>query len=300
MAMADSTNWVLVANPAAGGGHGRKRAERAAAALESAGQTIDLCFTREPGHATELARRAVREKAERLIVCGGDGTIREVVLALAHSPVELGLLPFGTANDFARALSVPRRFDQALHTLLHGRSRRLDLGRVEDRLFCTVAAFGFDAEISHAMSTGRIPFSGTTGYLYAALTHLSTYQPPHVRIAGEFGTFEGEVLLVASGNTSSYGGGMKIVPTADPQDGKLDVCIVGKMSRWKILNVLPRLFSGSHIHHPAVRLERSSWLQIETSRPHIMHADGEYLAETPATLQIEPAALSVILPAANT
>ena len=163
----------------------------------------------------------------------------------------------------------------------------------------TVATFGFDAEISHAVCTGQTLFSGTAGYICAALKHLAVYRPPRVRIAGEFGTIQGEVFLVATGNTRSYGGGMKIVPFADPQDGKLDVCIVEPVSRWTILNLLPRIFSGGHIRHPAVRLERTAWLRIETSSPRILHADGEYLGETPATIETAPAALRVIQPPAS-
>lgn len=290
-------SWVLIANPAAGGGRGRRRGEQAAAALRRAGQPVELLLTRERGHATELARRAVQEGCQRLVVSGGDGTIREVLPALAHGSVPLGILPFGTANDLARALGVPRRLEGAVRTLLQGRPSQLDLGRVGESLFSTVAAFGFDAEISQAMAAGQLPFSGTLGYLWATLGHLSRYRPPHIRLEGEFGQYEGEVLLVATGNTACYGGGMKIVPPADPRDGKLDVCIVGQVSRSTILAVLPRLFWGGHVRHPAVRLERTAWLRIHTCEPRLMHADGEYLTHTPALIQVAPAALPVVLPA---
>ena len=115
-----SDNWVLIANPAAGRGQARPGAEKAARTLESSGQTVDLRFTRERGHAAELACQAVREGAARLIVCGGDGTLSEVLPGLAYGPVALGLLPCGTGNDFARSVGISRRFDQALRTLLHG------------------------------------------------------------------------------------------------------------------------------------------------------------------------------------
>jgi diacylglycerol kinase (ATP) len=292
-------NWVLIANPAAGGGRARKAAERAARFLERKGQSLDLRFTRAPGHAGELAHQAVADGAARLIACGGDGTIIELLPALAHNPAALGLLPAGTSNDFARALGIPRRLDRALDVLLHGQIHKLDLGRVQNRLFCTVAAFGFDAEINHAVNSGQIPLSGTPGYIYAAFKHLSAYRPPRVCITGEFGEYRGEILLVASGNTHSYGGGMRIVPAADPQDGKLDICIAGKLSRCSILKLLPRVFSGGHINHPAVRCERTSWLKIETDEPRMIYADGEHIGETPAILRSELGALAVVLPGAT-
>ena len=289
-------NWVIIANPAAGGGHARKAAERAARFLERSGQPLDLQFTRASGHAGELAHQAVADGVKRLIACGGDGTILELLPALAHKSIVLGLLPVGTSNDFARGLGIPRRLDRALDILQHGQIRNLDLGRMRDRLFCTVAAFGFDAEINHAVNSGRIPFSGTPGYLYAAFKHLSAYRPPRVCLSGEFGEYRGEILLVATGNTHSYGGGMRIVPTADPQDGNLDVCIVDKLSRRSIISLLPRVFSGGHLNHPAVRCVRSSWLSIETDEPRLIYADGEHLGETPAILRSEPAALTMVLP----
>jgi diacylglycerol kinase (ATP) len=289
--------WALIANPAAGGGRGQQVAEAAAQSLRQRGQPVDLRLTQAPGHALELARQALQEGCERLVVCGGDGTIREVLPALARTQVPLGLLPFGTANDLARALKVPRRLDQALQVLRRGRPTAIDLGRSGEALFCTVAAFGFDAQISEAMRQGRIPFPGTAGYLWATLAHLFRFCPLQVRLKGEFGGFEGEVLLVATANTSSYGGGMKIAPAADPRDGKLEVCIVRQVSKPTILGLLPRLFWGGHVHHPAVRVERTAWLEISADQPHLLHADGEPLAHAPLRLEALPAALQVVLPA---
>lgn len=289
-------SWVLIANPVAGGGRGRRVAEAAALSLQRAGRPVELYLTAAPGHAADLARQAVKAGCERLVVCGGDGTIREVLPALLHTQIPLGLLPFGTANDLARALGVPRQLDRALQVLLRGRPTPIDLGKAGEALFCTVAAFGFDAEISEAMRQGRTPFPGTAGYLYATLGHLFRFRPPVVRLEGEFGTFEGEVLLVATANTRSYGGGMKIAPAADPRDGKLEVCIVRQVPKRTILAVLPRLFWGGHVYHPAVSMERTSWLRIHTAEPQLLHADGEPLAHTPVTIEALPAALQVVLP----
>ena len=230
-------SWVLIANPAAGSGRGQRVAEAAAQSLQRAGRPIDLRLTRAAGHAVELARQAVQEGCERLVVCGGDGTIREVLPALAHTQVPLGLLPFGTANDLARALGIPRRLDRALQVLLQGRPAPIDLGKSGVALFCTVAAFGFDAEISEAMRQGRIPFAGTLGYLYTTLGHIFRFLPPQVRLEGEFGVYGGEVLLVATANTRSYGGGMQIAPAADPQDLK-------RFPALKLITIDDPLFGG--------------------------------------------------------
>ena len=292
-----SGHWVLIANPQAGNGRGRMIAKRALTCLENAGQAVDLHFTREKGHGTELAHQAVAAGAERRIVCGGDGTISETLPALADSAIPLGLLPFGTANDFARALDIPRKVNPAIHTLLQGQVCPIDLGRARNRLFTTVAAFGFDAEISHRMSNGQVPFSGTAGYLFETWRHTATYRPVPVLLLGDFGTIHQEVLQVSTANTRSYGGGIQIAPGARADDGLFDLIIIDSVPRWTILSVLPRLFSGKHIAHPAVRIERTSQLELHTDEPRVMHADGEYLGETPMNLQVCPEALMVVLPA---
>ena len=291
-----SANWILIANPTAGAGRGRSIAERATLALQDAGQAVELRYTREKGHGAELAQNAVAEDAARLVVCGGDGTIGEVLPALAGSDTALGILPFGTANDLARALDIPRKVDAAVDTLLNGRIERIDLGRAGERFFATVAAFGFDAEISDRMASGQVPLSGTVGYLYETWRHIARYQPPQVRLRGDFGEIEQQVLQVSSANTRSYGGGIQIAPGADPGDGLFEVVIIDYVPRRTILSVLPRLFSGKHITHPAVRVERTARLEIHTDQPRVMHADGEYLGDTPLILETCPNALQIVRP----
>ena len=291
-----SKPWVLIANPTAGSVRARRFAERAALGLQDAGQAVELRYTRAKGHGAELARQAVAEGAERLVVCGGDGTINETLPALAGSHTALGLLPFGTGNDLSRALGVPRRVDAAVHTLLHGEVRTLDLGRAGDRFFATVAAFGFDAEISHRMACGHLLLSGTVGYLLAAWHHIAHYQPARVRLRGDFGEIEREVLQVSTANTRSYGRGLCIAPEADAGDGLFDVVVVDAVPRRTILQLMPRLFAGSHVRHPAVRVERTARLEIHTETPRMAYADGEYLGQTPLVLETSPAALRVVVP----
>lgn len=291
------TTWI-VANALAGGGRSRQRAEQVALALQQAGRKVELHYTRAKGHGFILAQQAVEAGAPVLLACGGDGTINETLPALAGSATALGLLPFGTANDLARALGVPRKLKGAIRYALMGRIAPMDLGRIGERYFATVAAFGFDAEISHAMSSGQIPLTGTAGYLLQTLRHLGHYRAPHVVLRGDFGTIEQRVFLVASGNTRSYGGDMRITPDADPHDGLLDVCIADELSSWEALALLPRIFSGRHIRHPAVRIERTRYLEICCQEPRVVYADGEFVGQTPLTLHCEAAALQVLLPAA--
>jgi diacylglycerol kinase (ATP) len=266
--------------------------------LHEAGHEVVVRLTEYRGHGTALAAAAVQAQHGAVIVCGGDGTIAEVLPSLAQTHTALGLIPLGTGNDLARALGIPRSPASAVRLLHRGLPSTIDLGRCGDRWFATVAAFGFDAEISQIMEGGDAPLHGTAGYLLASLRHLRTYVPPRVRLSGDFGTLEREVFLAAIANTRSYGGGLRIAPDANPEDGCFDICIVdGGLSRSRLLSLLPKVFWGGHIGHPAVQVLRTRLIHLEpVAGQHLLHADGEPLVTTPAMLEIEARALRVIRP----
>lgn len=292
--------WTLIANPAAGGGRVARVARVCAARLARAGRAVDLAVTEGRGHATQLARAAVAAGCPVVIACGGDGTVSEVVPALARSRTALGVLPFGTGNDLARALGIPRTPRRAVANLLGGQPRAIDLGRCGERFFATVASFGFDAEVTGLVRARPVPLPASAAYLYRALRHLGAYRPPRVRLTGDFGQVEQEVFLAATANTRSYGGGLRIAPDADPCDGWFDLCVVdGGASAGAVLRALPRVFWGGHVTSPAVRVVRSTWVRIEPlDGSHLLYADGEPLGESPLTLTVEHNALRVIRPTA--
>ena len=289
--------WILT-NPVAGQGRARHFAEQAALQLQRERIPVELHYTHQKGHGYELAEQAVAQCIKTVAVCGGDGTLCEVVPALLDTPTTLGLLPFGTANDFARGLGVPRTLSKAVSVLVEGHVASTDVGRCGDRYFSTVAAYGFDAEVSTAMEAGQAPLGGTAGYVLQSLRHLRHYTPPQTILSGSFGRFEGPVFLVASANTRSYGGGMQIAPNADPHDGLLDVCIVEPLTYPQALSLLPSVFLGRHIHHPSVRVVRTDTLEISGETERLISADGEYCGTTPLTLTSVPKALRVVLPPA--
>ena len=193
---------------------------------------------------------------------------------------------------------MPRTLSKAVQTLVEGRAAPIDLGRCGDRYFSTVAAYGFDAEVSAAMEAGQAPLGGTAGYVLQALRHLRHFTPPQTTLSGSFGRFEGPVFLVASANTRSYGGGMQIAPDANPQDGLLDVCIIEPLTYTQALSLLPSVFLGRHIHHPSVHIVRTDALEISGESERLLSADGEDCGTTPLRITAVPKALRVILPAA--
>jgi diacylglycerol kinase (ATP) len=133
--------------------------------------------------------------------------------------------------------------------------------------------------------------------MYGAIRVLTRFQFPLVKLKGDFGQYEGRVLLVATGNSFCYGGAMKITPAAKMDDGKFQICIVEQVPKLTVLRIFPRVMKGSHITHPAVRMLETRSLQIESpDRPLTICADGEALCQTPCTLEVKPGALTVLSP----
>lgn len=300
-----SERWVLIANPVSGTGKRRHLVERVAHQLQQAGRAPELIWTARHQHAEELAGIAVQDGATHVIACGGDGTVHQVVNGVlkarhAGGAVTVGIVPLGRCNDLARALGIPLAPGAMAPTLLKGTVRTIDLGTVGDQYFNTVATLGFDSLVAEYVAAGRPPrfLTGTSAYVYATLVNLLRYHPFEMRLRGDFGTVEGPMLLAATGNTSSYGGRMKIVPTAAPDDGALDVCLVRHVSRWEVLRMLPTVFSGSHVKHPKVSLHRTRNLEIATQAPLSVWADGERVGSTPITFGIVPNALRILAPPA--
>ncbi len=288
---------LVIANPVSGGGRGHTLGDQAAALMRERGIAARLEFTTGPGEAERIARQALAAGGRRFAVVGGDGTVHEVANALAGSEAALGLLPCGRGNDLARVLGVPGEVERAVGIVVSGRQRRIDLGRVGGRHFATVASMGFDSEAAELVHSGAAPLGGTAGYIYAVLRTLASYKSPTVTIRGDFGEFTGEVLLAATGNTSTYGAGMKIAPRAVCDDGLLDVCIVRALHPLTVLRYFPRIFAGTHEDLPFVAMHRTRRVAIETSRPIWIYADGEPICRTPAAIEVVAGALTVLCPA---
>ncbi len=323
-------DFILIANPISGKGHAKNVAEQGYAALTESGQHGQLALTSASGDAKRFAQEAVSAGIRYVIACGGDGTLHEVVNGIATVPdVTLGVLPCGRGNDFAAAVGVPLKPEAAIATLLSGTPIHVDLGccyqnsgqpsavsnqqggvtssetslpKAESRkpmadcYFTTIATCGYDTEVSRRAAKGTPLFAGTASYAYAAVETLFYYEPPFVRLEGDFGVHEGPLLLAATGITSRYGGGFQIVPDARIDDGLFDVCIIRPVSSLTVLRLLVTLFWGGHVGHPAVSIHQTRTLKIETDTPMLLYADGEPMCETPTTIEIIKGGLVVMAP----
>lgn len=292
------THWdfTLIANPIAGKGKAAKIAQKAYRQLTEQGAKGVIELTTQPGDANRIAREAIQNGGRRIIACGGDGTVHEIVNAIAEkSDVVLGMLPCGKGNDLAGALGIPKALDPAVDVLLNGVTRQVDLGKIGDRYFDTIVTCGYDSEVNRRVAVEGAPFSGTMSYVYTAITTLFSYESPSARIEGDFGVYDGGILLTATGITCHYGGGLKILPDAVLDDGLLDVCIIKPVPRRTVLCMMISLFWGGHTSHPAVQIHRTKSLTIHADPPILLFADGERVCYTPATIEIAERALTVLV-----
>ncbi|MFC9130022.1 diacylglycerol kinase [Streptomyces sp. NPDC057099] len=291
---------TLFVNPTAGRGRGARAAQPAASALRAAGFSVRTVLGEDAADALVRARAAVEGGTGALIAVGGDGMANLALRAVAGTRTPLGLVAVGTGNDFARTLGLPVREPAAAGRMIAdalkcGRIRDIDLGQVGDRWFGTVLASGFDSRVNDRGNRMRWP-SGRLKYDLAMIAELAEFRPVPYRIRLDDGELrEIEATLVAVGNGSSYGGGMRICPGADLTDGLFDITVVGDCSRRTLLRVFPKVYRGTHAGHPAVTVLRAA--RVEVAAEGITgYADGEPLGPLPLSARCVRGGVRVVGP----
>lgn len=266
--------------------------------LRAGGAEVSVIVGDSAADALERACAAVAERPDALVAFGGDGLVHLAVQAVAGTDVPLGIIPAGTGNDIATALGVPRKDPiAAARTVLRGRSRLVDAARVRagraDELFAGVVCCGFDSRVNERANGLTWP-PGMARYLVATVQELRRFRPIPFRVTFDDGEpIEREAMLVAVGNTSSYGAGMRVCPDARPDDGLLDVMILEAVSTAEFVRVFPSVYRGSHVSHQAVSVRRVRSVRLEA--PDVVaYADGERIGPSPVTCEIQPGALRVI------
>jgi diacylglycerol kinase (ATP) len=320
------TSVLLVTNPLSGHGRGQAAGAVAAARLRSRGVTVDEVSGVSAAESVRLVRdRLDGDARPDVVVCaGGDGLVCITLQALAGSGVPLGLVPGGTGNDLARELGVPQDDPiSAADIVLGGTVRTIDLGTAEcaapdsgDSVsasagtgfgipgpirFATVAGTGFDARVTLRANRMRYP-KGPLRYTFAAVAELTgrLAVPYRLELSGVPGqsvdsVVETEAVMVAVGNTRTYGGGMLVCPDAVIDDGLLEVTVVGAISRREMMRLLPALSAGQRVDHPALSQYRAATVELRAPGAPVT-ADGEPVGMLPATFRALPGALPVLVP----
>ncbi len=286
-------------NPLAGRGRGARAAAAALPTLRAAGVRVRSLTGGDADETLQLARAAVAEGVDALVVCGGDGLVHLGAQVVAGTDTPLGVIPAGTGNDAARSLGLDQRDDAAAavaaaRVVAAGRTRRIDVAETAGRRFVTVLAAGFDARVNERANQMRWP-RGQMRYNLATLTELRVFRPLPYVLELDGTVLRTDAMLVAVGNGPAFGGGLRITEGARIDDGLLDVVIIEPITKTDLVRTYPKLFRGTHVHHPAYRHHRVR--QVTVAAPGIVaYADGERIAPLPLTITVEPSALTVLVP----
>jgi diacylglycerol kinase (ATP) len=287
---------AVLVNAAAGRGRAARAVDEVTETLSAAGLTPRLLAAGDRTDAERQATAAVADGVAAVAALGGDGAAHAVLQAVAGTGTPLALLPAGTGNDLALALGVPTDPVQAARALaadlLSGTVRRLDAARTGDRWWATVLCCGFDSAVTDRANRLRWP-RGPRRYDLAILAELARLRPLDVTLTVDGVGSEREVTLIAVGNTSWYGGGLRIAPGADPADGLLEVVVVGPISRRELVRTRPRLAAGTHVDHPAVTVLRGREVALHGAGLST-YADGEPVCALPAVSVCVPGAIGVL------
>ena len=284
----------LIVNPSAGAGRAARLLPAVEAALRGMGLGFRVERTTSMEHARELAHGAC-EAGEVAAAMGGDGLTGAVAGALRDGAGVLAVLPGGRGNDFARKLGLGSDPVAACELIAAGHERRVDLAEVGERTFLGIVSAGLDSEANEVANATRLRL-GTLVYAYGALRALARWKPAGwtVTVDGRSRTFDGYCVAVA--NSGVYGSGMYLVPHSQLDDGLLEVVLVGDASRLRYLRNLPRVFKGTHLREPMVEVLQGREVAFRADRPFTAYADGDPIAELPATVRVLPGTLRVFAP----
>ena len=287
---------LLIVNPRARRGTGSIAA--AVTLLETAGLDVRETKVGDEDTIDDVIRQQA-SNYDLVIVGGGDGTLNAAAPALVETGLPLGVLPLGTANDFARTVSIPTDLQKAAEIIATGHMRDIDLGDVNGHLFFNVASIGFSAELAAELTEHAKKRWGVLGYAIVAARILLRSRLFTAYVDHDGTTEHIHTMQVSVGNGRHYGGGMTVEETATAEDGKLDLYSLEVDHWWRLLALLPSLRNGTQGRWDDVRAFQTTEVTIRTRRPRAVNTDGELSTYTPAHFRIMPKAIRVFAPPAE-
>ena len=305
-----SEKWQMIVNPNAGVKRGTKDWPKILRLLGEEKVEFDSSTTSGKGHATAIAEALISGGARKLCVVGGDGTLNEVLNGImghkeiSSAEITLAMIPVGTGNDWCRMFNIPFDYRKAIHVLKQEKTFLQDAGKVTyyhreqqmQRYFMNVAGMGYDALV--ARKTNLLKEKGMGGplaYMYFVFASLFQYKfiEAVVEVDGET-AFRGEIFSMNVGICKYNGGGMMQVPNAIPDDGKLDVTLIRKASKWMVVRHARKLFDGSLVDLPMVDTFRGENVRIRSAGKVYLETDGESLGHSPFTFEVLPGCLRIV------
>lgn len=288
-------SFRILVNPASGGGRAMERVKPVAQLLRERGADVQVVVSLGADHSvTEVGVAAA--SGQTVVACGGDGMVASVASAVVDQGVTFGIIPSGRGNDFARQLGLlEASAADTAETLLGGTVAHVDVLRVGARVVLGSVYAGVDSLASEIVD-GAQWLPGAVQYPYAAVRSLLTYQPTSYTLELDGSVHEIEAFSVVIANSGYYGKGMHVAPMAAVDDGLLDVVVIPKASRLKLIRLMPKVYDGSHVDVPEVLTFRGRSVTLSARDRVVAYGDGEPLGDLPVDVRVDPGALRVLLP----
>lgn len=289
--------YYIIFNPTAGAGRSYKAMNTVTQHLKENGIDYKEVHTEYKGHAIQLAKKAIGKGYDGIISVGGDGTLLEIAGELLGTNEKLGIIPAGTGNDFRQSIGVPKDILSALHIILFGNTKLVDVGFLgENQPFLNVAGTGFDVNVIHNTQKVRKMFTGGFAYFLGIVLSILNYKSIKLNITANGHTLSRDVLLIAIANGKCYGGGLNVAPNACVEDGLFNVLILNRVAKWRILFELPKLKKGQIDKISVSEQFMCDKITIDCDSPQAFNIDGEVYGQTPKTLVLKTKALNVFCP----
>jgi len=263
----------LIINKYAGHKDGARAVDLVIPYLRKNNSLVEYSFTNYPGHATELAQKAVADKYDLIVAVGGDGTVNEVAQALVGKGTPMGIIPMGSGNGLARELGISMNIKKSRKTLNYGKNIELDVCKLHQQRFLCTSGIGFDAMIAHKMS--QASSRGFMKYVQLVIRESISFRPIKVKMTIDGITFENSVFLITFANASQFGNNAYIAPQASMTDGLIDVVIVNRFLKIWMPFFAVALFSGKITWLPFVECYKARQIDIEMANTTYFHFDGE-------------------------
>ncbi|HEY5469754.1 MAG TPA: diacylglycerol kinase family protein [Bacteroidales bacterium] len=308
----DNTNqaeWLVIVNPNAGNGKGRKDWEIIAALLRKSEINFSVKFTERKSQAIDFTIESIAAGYRKIITVGGDGTLNEVVNGVFSNnscptnAISLGLIPVGTGNDWGRMFGIPLDYEKAIGIIKENKQLVHDIGVVSFfigsekfiRQFINIAGLGFESVVVRRTNIQKDKgHGGKLIYFYNLVMSLLSYKNTKAEVIIDDVKINADVFSINVGNGRYCGGGMRQTPNALPDDGLLDVTIINGMGKFEIIRNLKILYDGSILNHPKIDGYKCKSLKVNSDSILYAEADGESLGHTPVEFKIIPASINVI------
>lgn len=305
----DQKEWLVIVNPNAGNGKGKKDWEKISSILKQYGIIHKELFTERKGHAIKLSKEGVESGYRKFLCVGGDGTLNEIVNGVfdqdfcSTKDITIGSIPVGTGNDWGRMFGIPLDYEGAVKIIKEAKLMLHDIGRVNyyngpekgERYFINIAGLGFESVVVRRTNVQKDKGkSGKAIYFYNLLMSLISYKNTNAEIVIDGNKTEANIFSLNVGNGRYCGGGMRQTPFAVPDDGILDVTLIKGMGKIEIIRNLKILYNGTILNHPKVEGYKCKNVRVSSDSVLYVEADGESIGHTPAEFSIIPSSINIV------